>query len=103
MQLLHSSIENLSIVAVQHFPKYGTQQNSDLFYQKEKKMSFYTETLKTPLFAGVFAELKTRFETYRVYRTTLNELQSLSARELTDLGLNQSMLESAAYEAAYGK
>ncbi len=103
MQLLHSSIVDLAIVALQHLPKYGRQQSRHLLNQKEKTMAFYTETLKTPLFAGVLAGVKTRLENYRVYRKTLNELQSLSVRELSDLGLNQSMLTSVAHEAAYGK
>jgi uncharacterized protein YjiS (DUF1127 family) len=38
-----------------------------------------------------------------IYRQTMRELQALSPRELTDLGLNPSMLRSIAMEAAYGK
>lgn len=38
----------------------------------------------------------------RVYRTTLNELQTLNPRELTDLGLNPSMIRQIAYQAAWG-
>jgi len=38
----------------------------------------------------------------RVMRQTYNELASLSARELTDLGIDRSNLRSIAYEAAYG-
>ena len=47
--------------------------------------------------------LAARFEAYAAYRTTLNELSSLSGRELADLGLNRSTIRSVAYEAAYGK
>ncbi len=39
----------------------------------------------------------------RVYRTTLNELYALDARELADLGMNSTMIRSVALEAAYGK
>lgn len=39
----------------------------------------------------------------RLYWRTLNELRSLSDRELADLGLNQSMLHQVAHEAVYGK
>lgn len=46
--------------------------------------------------------LTARFMQYRTYRRTLNELQSLSKRELSDLGMNQSTLHAIAYEAAYG-
>ena len=39
---------------------------------------------------------------WRVYRTTLNELQELSPREMADLGMNRSMIRRIALEAAYG-
>ena len=38
----------------------------------------------------------------RVYRTTLTELQSLSNRELADMGMARSELRRIAYDAAYG-
>lgn len=37
----------------------------------------------------------------RLYRRTLNELGSLSNRQLADLGLNRSMLRRVAWQAAY--
>lgn len=45
--------------------------------------------------------IRTRFERRRVYKRTLAELQSLSTRELEDLGLNRSALNRVAYQAAY--
>ena len=48
--------------------------------------------------AGGIAE---RVRRYRTYRNTLNELESLSDRELDDLRLNRSSIRSVAYEAAY--
>ncbi|MEO9782417.1 MAG: DUF1127 domain-containing protein [Sedimentitalea sp.] len=45
--------------------------------------------------------LKSRFQSYRVYRHTLSELSVLSDRELADLGLHRSMLKRIAYQAAY--
>ena len=53
--------------------------------------------------AGKIDALRTRFAKWRLYRTTLNELRELSARELNDLGLNQSSIKRVALEAAYGK
>lgn len=37
----------------------------------------------------------------RTYRRTLSELQSLSTKDLADLGLNRSMLRRIAWQAAY--
>lgn len=53
-------------------------------------------------FATLRAELSEKATKRKVYRTTLAELQSLSNRDLSDLGLNPTMLKSIAYEAAYG-
>ena len=39
----------------------------------------------------------------KVYRTTVAELDALSNRDLSDLGLSRSMIKSVAIEAAYGK
>lgn len=59
--------------------------------------------------ASVFSQIanlrdtvKKRFAQNRVYRKTLNELESLSVRELNDMGLNPHTLKSIAYDAAYG-
>ena len=45
--------------------------------------------------------LADRLERHATFRTTLNELSSLSNRELADLGMSRSGLRSVAYEAAY--
>lgn len=54
-----------------------------------------------PRLAGLFGGISRRYAQYRTYRTTLNELESLSDRELADLGLARTMLRSVAYKAAY--
>lgn len=51
--------------------------------------------------ASFFAAIAERVRRYRIYRQTLAELQTLSPRELADLGLSVSMLRSCAYKAAY--
>ena len=53
--------------------------------------------------SGFFASLVERFARYRVYRTTVNELSTLSNKELADLGLSRSGIRSVAYNVAYGK
>ncbi|MDE0967972.1 MAG: DUF1127 domain-containing protein [Octadecabacter sp.] len=46
--------------------------------------------------------LTARYVQYQTYSKTLRELESLSKRELNDLGLNQHTLQAVAREAAYG-
>lgn len=46
---------------------------------------------------------KTRVEQYRIFRKTVDELSTLTDRELADLGINRSMIRSIATDAAYGQ
>ncbi len=57
----------------------------------------------TGRFATLRADAIEGFRNWRVYRTTLAELNALSPREMTDLGINASMIRRIALEAAYGK
>ena len=50
---------------------------------------------------GIINELTLRLQRYRTYRQTLEELESLSDRELADLNLSRSQLRGIAYRAAY--
>ena len=45
-------------------------------------------------------ELRAAYELQRKFRNTLSELQTLSTRELRDLGLNPSNLRQTAWESA---
>ncbi|NSX54727.1 DUF1127 domain-containing protein [Parasulfitobacter algicola] len=58
--------------------------------------------------SGLFENLKTvvsglqaRHARYRQYRATVNELRSLSDRELSDLGLHRSIIFDVARHAVY--
>ncbi|MEM9971882.1 MAG: DUF1127 domain-containing protein [Pseudomonadota bacterium] len=51
--------------------------------------------------SGILHGISTRFAQYRTYRKTLDELESLSNREMADLGIHRSQLRSIAYKAAY--
>jgi uncharacterized protein YjiS (DUF1127 family) len=51
--------------------------------------------------ASFFDAIAERVRRYRSYRQTLAELESLSDRELADLGLHHSMIRACAYSAAY--
>ena len=48
----------------------------------------------------LFADLVARFERHRKFRQTFAELNTLTDRELADLGMNRSMLRRVAMEAA---
>ncbi len=50
--------------------------------------------------ASLFEAAKDRFLRNRMYRQTVNELSSLSNRELADLGLHRSMIRRVAQQAA---
>lgn len=42
-----------------------------------------------------------RYKQYRLYSKTVSELRSLTGRDLADLGLSRSMIESVAFSAVY--
>ena len=50
---------------------------------------------------GFIGGLTQRFARYKTYRRTLDELESLSDRDLADLGISRLTLRSIAYKAAY--
>lgn len=51
----------------------------------------------------LFGAARARFAQYRTYRQTVQELSSLSDRNLADLGLSRSMIKGVARETAYAK
>ncbi|MCE6960271.1 DUF1127 domain-containing protein [Cereibacter sphaeroides] len=52
--------------------------------------------------AALVASVKQSLAQRRVYRQTVRELNSLTTRELSDLGIHRSMITRVAMEAAYG-
>lgn len=48
----------------------------------------------------MFESLKTRYSTWKRYSRTLQELDSLSNRDLTDLGISRADIPRLAREAA---
>ena len=69
-------------------------------------MASYTQTAGAlslrDRWAAMTETLRTRYAQHRVYRSTLEELQSLSDRDLADLGVSRAQLRDDAYQAAYG-
>ena len=63
---------------------------------------------ETKLAASFFKNLATiirnminRYNQYRLYSKTVSELRELNGRDLSDLGLSRSMIESVAFSAVY--
>lgn len=52
--------------------------------------------------ASYVAELDAAFARYKVFSRTLNELNSLSDRELNDIGLGRGDLKDIARKTAFG-
>ncbi|KUF08689.1 DUF1127 domain-containing protein [Pseudoponticoccus marisrubri] len=50
---------------------------------------------------NIVADLRARSARRKVYNQTYRELQSLSNRELADLGLSRSEIRRVAYQAAF--
>ncbi len=75
---------------------------------KDEPMAFITDirtggTTWAARFAALRAQWAENAAKHKVYRTTVQELDSLSNRDLADLGISRSMIHSLAHEAAYGK
>lgn len=56
----------------------------------------------TQPFEAAVRSLAERYAAWRLYRTTLAELQALSARELADIDLHPSQITEIARQTAYG-
>ena len=67
------------------------------YVQSEAKLkTSFIENFST----GVL-NLRNRYKKYRLYSKTVSELRELSGRDLADLGLSRSMIESVAFSAVY--
>lgn len=53
--------------------------------------------------SAAFANLRQANADHRLYTRTVRELNTLSGRELADLGMSRGSLHSVAYEAVYGQ
>ena len=51
---------------------------------------------------GIFSRLRQAFVDHREYLATYDELNALSDRELTDLGLSRLNVRDVAWDAVYG-
>lgn len=55
---------------------------------------------ETSRFGALMARLEHRWATYQTYRATLDELRTLSDRELDDIGISRWDIQRIAREAA---
>jgi uncharacterized protein YjiS (DUF1127 family) len=112
-----AALRATGIVQVQHNPHIHTNstgqaktpcQSTALLEKIEAEMAYVnvTRTSHVTLLsrvlaatAGITAALRQR----QVYLGTLRELNSLSDRDMADLGIHRAMIGEIAYEAAYGR
>lgn len=71
-------------------------------------MAFVTETYRPKLtladrLSNLTASYRARATQRRLFRQTRNELRNLTSRELSDIGIHPSMIDSIARTAAYGE
>jgi len=71
-------------------------------------MAYATQTQSGSLsllarFAEIREHASSAYHAWRIYRTTVNELNALTMSELADLGIHRSQIRSIALDAAYGQ
>jgi uncharacterized protein YjiS (DUF1127 family) len=64
--------------------------------------SFFAGTSITALLVSLREQYRDAVAKRKVYLTTLRELESLTKRDLSDLGIAPGSVKDIAYEAAYG-
>lgn len=68
-------------------------------------MTYVTHSGHAPIrqrLSDLSARWAERRAQYRTYRSTLDQLNAMSSRELTDIGIHPADIRSIAQEAAYG-
>jgi uncharacterized protein YjiS (DUF1127 family) len=71
--------------------------------RKDTKMaSIATYEIGLSGWEGLVARVRKGLDDYRLYRATLDELGSLSDRELADLGISRLSIRDIARESVYG-
>jgi uncharacterized protein YjiS (DUF1127 family) len=99
------------IVQVQHQPMFGLTQRTERAGPSNRKGNDMAQALNIisgalpsgGRLADLIASWRKAQAKRRIYRQTMRELNALSTRELTDLGISRSMISRIAMEAAYGK
>ncbi|WP_354002143.1 DUF1127 domain-containing protein [Pseudogemmobacter humi] len=108
MRMLHGSIAEASVVQPQKETHVSDNKKGHTRPAGKTEHMAYVNTSRAvmarpSLAADILAALRGALARRRLYVQTVNELNSLSERDLSDLGLNRSMISEVAREAAYGK
>jgi uncharacterized protein YjiS (DUF1127 family) len=106
MRFLHGSIVPLRYCAPAAFAYLSLNESEQKQTRTSTQMAYATQATQThgtlvARFNVALDSIRARFERHRVYKNTLAELESLSSRELADLGLSRGMLARIAHQAAY--
>ena len=106
MQMLHSG--NSQSCGAKLRPKLHIKLINSTVDIEDRTMTTVTEfNVTTPSFSATltarWTALREQMAKRTLYRKTISELQSLTGRELADLGIHRSTIKGIAYEAAFGK
>lgn len=115
MQLLHGSNPKRSVVHLQHKAhlwinrRQRANPGPPQAETKGNDMAYIAHAQNTAAATGLRGRLLTAIQRMQenrarraVYRQTVRELNSLTTRDLDDLGINRSMITRLAHEAAWG-
>jgi uncharacterized protein YjiS (DUF1127 family) len=106
MQMLHSG--NSQSCVAKPRPALHIQRINSPVDIEDRTMTIVTDfNVTTPSFGAAltarWTALREQMAKRALYRKTLSELQSLTGRELADLGIHRSAIRGIAYEAAFGE
>jgi len=106
MQMLHGGNSQSCVAKLR--PTLHTKCINSPVDIEDRTMTTVTEfNVTAPSFGAAltarWTALREQMAKRAVYRKTISELQSLTDRELADLGIHRSAIKGIAHEAAFGK
>ena len=106
MQMLHSG--NSQTCVAKYHPALHIERINSPVDIEDRTMTTVTDfSVTAPSFSATltarWTALREQMAKRALYRKTISELQSLTGRELADLGIHRSAIRGIAHEAAFGK
>jgi len=106
MQMLHSG--NSQTCVAKHGHALHIERINTPVDIEDRTMTMVTDfNVTAPSFSAAivarWTALREQMAKRALYRKTISELQSLTGRELSDLGIHRSAIKGIALEAAFGK